>query len=403
MFESYDFDYLIDDMLSNVSDDFDKREGSVIYDAVAPAALALANYYIALDMVMNEVFADSASYYYLIKRAAERGIYPYEETYAIAKMAITPKDTVVKVGERFNLDALNYIVIESIEGEPGAYKIQCETAGTAGNQQLGTLLPIEYVEGLETAELVEILIPGEEEEDVEAFRERYFASFTDQAFGGNKTDYINKVTDIDGVGACKVIRVWKGDYNPAGFIPANAVMTWFDGQSAGTVGSEVYEWLQQIYTAALQKLLTVGGTVKIVFVTSEYKSPSSTLVQTVQEIIDPTISTGEGNGLAPIGHVVNVVGAKEYIVNYSFAITYAKGYMFDDLKELIEETLDSYHEELRREWAEDDNTVIRISQVESRLLGLPGIEDITSTTINDTTSNLVLSDEYIPVRGTVNG
>ena len=59
-----------------MSDELDKREGSVIYDAIAPAALELANMYVALDVVMDEVFADSASYYYLIKRAAERGIYP---------------------------------------------------------------------------------------------------------------------------------------------------------------------------------------------------------------------------------------------------------------------------------------------------------------------------------------
>ena len=92
MFEEYDFDTLVERMLSNVDDKFDKREGSVIYDAVAPAALELANLYVALDMVMDEVFADSASYYYLIKRAAERGIYPKEETYAECKLTVLPAD-----------------------------------------------------------------------------------------------------------------------------------------------------------------------------------------------------------------------------------------------------------------------------------------------------------------------
>ena len=55
--------------------------------------------------------------------------------------------------------------------------------------------PFLYVEGLETASLTEILIPGEDDEDVETFRERYFSSFKNEAFGGNKADYINKVTD----------------------------------------------------------------------------------------------------------------------------------------------------------------------------------------------------------------
>ena len=199
MFEERGFEALMERMLENVSNDFDKREGSVIYDAIAPAALELAEFYEALDMVMNEMFAESASYYYLVKRAAERGMIPKEETCAIGKMVVTPQEISINAGERFNMASLNYSVVEPIEGEPGAYKIQCETAGTEGNQQLGALLPIEYVEGLETASLTEILIPGEDDEDVETFRERYFSSFKNEAFGGNKADYINKVTSMDGI------------------------------------------------------------------------------------------------------------------------------------------------------------------------------------------------------------
>lgn len=170
MFENYDFEYLINNMLSKVSDSLDKREGSVIYDALAPIAAELANFYVTLDIVMNEIFADTASYYYLIKRAAERGLYPEEETNAILKMVVTPSYTNIHTGDRFNLDTLNYEVVDVIDAEQGAYKVVCETAGIIGNQQLGTLLPIEYIDGLESAELTEVLIPGEDEEDVETFR-----------------------------------------------------------------------------------------------------------------------------------------------------------------------------------------------------------------------------------------
>lgn len=203
MFEEFDFDFFMDRMLSNVSNNIDKREGSVIFDSLAPMAFEEVETYIVLDMILNEVFADSASYYYLIKRAAEKGLFPKEETYAIGKMVVEPADVTIVPGERFNLDTLNYQVVEPIEGEQGVYKIQCETAGVVGNQQLGMLLPIEYVEGLETAELTEILVPGEDEEDVEDFRQRYFASFTNQAFGGNKSDYKAKVKDIEGAGDAK--------------------------------------------------------------------------------------------------------------------------------------------------------------------------------------------------------
>ena len=325
MFEEYDFDTLLERMLSNVNDTLDKREGSVIYDAVAPAALELANFYIALDMVMNEVFADSASYYYLVKRAAERGIYPKEETHAICKMEVLPVNTPISLGDRFNLGDLNYTVTSIIDINTGTYQLECETAGIVGNQQLGELLAIETasdINDMQSANITEILIPGEEEEDVEAFRERYFSSFSSEAFGGNKQDYKEKINDMDGVGGSKTIRAWEKGYNPASMIPTDDVQVWFDQQSEETVGSKVYSWLTKVYNAAKDKLLTTGGTVKSYIITSEFKAPSSTLVEMVQNRIDPTHTAGEGDGLAPIGHVVNVQGVREIPMKVSFSITY---------------------------------------------------------------------------------
>lgn len=403
MFESYDFDYLMNNMLSKVSDEFDKREGSVIYDAVAPAALELSNFYIALDMVMNEVFADSASYYFLIKRAAERGKYPKEETYAVGKMTVTPPMTKIAAGDRFNLDMLNYTVISPINGEQGAYKVQCETAGTEGNQQLGTLLPIEYIEGLESAELKEILVPGEEEEDMEVFRERYFSSFTSEAFGGNKADYIEKVSAVNGVGGCKISRAWEGGYSPSAMIPNDTVTTWFEGQSEETIGAAAYQWLNTIYHAALEKLLTAGGTVKITIISSGFEAPSAALLNTIQQEIDPVGTAGEGDGIAPIGHVVNVCGVKETTADFRLNITYDDGYSFASLEESIKNTIDTYLEQLRQEWASSNGLVIRISQIEALLLGLMGIVDIGDTLINNKPENLILDGECIPVRGTVIG
>ena len=132
MFEQQDFNTILDRMMSNVSDTLDKREGSVIYDALAPAALELTNFYSALDMVMNEVFADTASYHYLIKRAAERHIYPREETPAVCRMEVVPEDTKISVGDRFNLNDLNYMVTAVMDDKPGSWQLTCETAGIVG-------------------------------------------------------------------------------------------------------------------------------------------------------------------------------------------------------------------------------------------------------------------------------
>lgn len=82
------------------------------------------------------------------------------------------------------------------------------------------MVPIEYIQGLKTADLTQLLVPGEDEEDTESFRKRYFDSFNEQSFGGNQADYIAKVKAIDGVGAVKVERVWNADISPSKMIPS---------------------------------------------------------------------------------------------------------------------------------------------------------------------------------------
>lgn len=407
MFEEYDFDTLMDKMLSNVDDKLDKREGSIIYDAIAPAALELSNFYLNLDMVLDEVFAESASYYYLTKRAAERGLLPKEETNATLMMKVEPAETQISIGDRFNLDELNYTVASIIDGNAGTYQVQCETAGVIGNQQLGVLIPIETeneLNNMESATLEEVLIPGKDEEDVETFRERYFASFNNEAFGGNKADYIEKVNSIDGIGGCKPIRAWSNGYNPAKMIPTDEVKTWFENQSRDTLGESVYDWLSTIYNASINKLLTVGGTVKLVIINSEFRKPSSTLINKVQEEIDPTDTAGEGDGIAPIGHVVNVIGVKEEPINITLSsVEYETGYSFDKLKDAIETTIDNYLLDLRQTWASNTNLIVRISQMEAQLLLIEGIVDMKAVLLNDQEENVTLDSDSIPARGEVIG
>ena len=53
-----------------------------------------------------------------------------------------------------------YVSISSKQKEgDGTYRLTCETAGTVGNNDVGTILPVNYIEGLETAKLIELIIP----------------------------------------------------------------------------------------------------------------------------------------------------------------------------------------------------------------------------------------------------
>ncbi|MCB4261847.1 baseplate J/gp47 family protein, partial [Clostridioides difficile] len=203
MFELMTFENIIKRMLDSVPDTFDKREGSIIYNALAPVAIELTETYIAMDELLDQTFVDTASYYYLEKRCKERGITPLSATNTIAKGVFNID---IPLDSRFNLGEYNYIAIERISEK--TYKMKCETAGPIF--ELGKLIPIEYIDGLETAELTEILINGEDEESEDSLRQRYYDSLNSQSFGGNIQNYKDEVNKIQDVGGVKVYPVWDG-------------------------------------------------------------------------------------------------------------------------------------------------------------------------------------------------
>ena len=273
-------------------------------------------------------------------------------------------------------------------------------AGEAGNDYTGTVIPIEYVDGLETCSISAVVIPGEDEEDTEVFRQRYMDSLNAQAFGGNRADYLEKVNAIPGVGGVKVYRVWNSDLNPAKLIPPTGTDTWISGLSG--VSEEIKAWLNAVYAAGANSKLTVGGTVKLVIINSSFKKPSEALVDQVQTAVDPLQNAGEGVGIAPIGHVVRVEGVGEDTINLSFDLYYQREWSWDDVSAYVTEAINGYFLELAQSWADQNEAlVVRISQVESRLLGITGILDIANTKINGEAANCTLTLDHIPVLGTI--
>lgn len=348
MYENVTYEEILKRMLDRVSDQMDKREGSIIYDALSPAAIELQQMYIELDVILQETFGDTASRDFLIRRAAERGIEPTDATFAVLKGVFNLS---VPIGSRYSCNDLNYIVTEKMTDTN--FKLKCESVGEIGNKNFGQMIPIDYIEGLESAKLTELLIPGEDEEDTELFRKRYFDSFDSKAYGGNVSDYLNKTNTLPGVGSTKVTPIWNG-----------------------------------------------GGTVKLTILNSEFDKASDELIEQVQTTIDPT-KDGHGIGIAPIGHIVTVETAEEIEVNISTSITFDEGYSFNGQKQNITDAIEEYLLEIRTDWANQTNSIVRIAQIESRIMNIKGVLDITNTKINGSDANLVLTKYQIPKLGGV--
>jgi uncharacterized phage protein gp47/JayE len=81
MYEDRTYEVILEGALARargITPGLDTRAGSLAYTALGPAAAELAQMYIELDNTLNEMFADTQTRPYLIRRAAERGVFVRE-------------------------------------------------------------------------------------------------------------------------------------------------------------------------------------------------------------------------------------------------------------------------------------------------------------------------------------
>lgn len=353
-YEDMSYERIMARCLARVPATVDKREGSIIYDAIAPAAAELAILYSTLSTEMDRAFPDTAADVDLTNKAKERGVFRLSASAAVRKGVFkgAAGGMDIPIGSRFSGGTVNYRATK--KESLGVYEMTCEDAGEIGNDYFGNLIPIDYIAGLTSAELADILIPGEDEESDDELRARYMQSLNNTAFGGNVAQYKQQIEQIEGVGAAKIFPIWNG-----------------------------------------------GGTVKAVLVDSSGSVPSSQLVEKVQTLIDPEVNQGQGVGLAPIGHIVTIEAATGTTVNVAFTLTLESSASWAGIEETVKGAIQLYFDSLIDTWADSDHLTVRISQLESRVLDIPGVLDISGTTLGGVAGNMELSQVAIPVLGEV--
>lgn len=341
-----DFNVVMQRMLNNVSNDVDKREGSVIWDAIAPCARELVNMYAEIERALDNTFAGTAEREWLIKCCKEIGVTPYPATYALRKAVFTPAELNIPIGERFSYDDLNFAVEEKLE-TAGEYYIRCETAGEVGNDGNGLLIPVNYIKGLETATLLpEVIVYGEEEEDTESLRQRYFDTLPTMTLDGNVAQYGKWCREYAGIGNYKIFPEWNGK-----------------------------------------------NTVKVSILSSENTVASQFLINEFQEFLDPKANDddehGEGLGMgkAPIGAIVTVTTASETPINVHAQLALRPGF---EAPAGVEDELIEYFHGLN--YVKNIVSYVAISAV---LQNNYSIDATLEVTVNGGKDNITLQDEEI--------
>ena len=352
--EAKNYDYWLDLMLDNVPNDIDKREGSIIYDAVAPAAMVSAQQSLSLANIIRETYIKTAQGEFLDYRAVEHGISRYEATNTEVKAKFNDDDgnpVNVEVGDRFASIAespIFYTVIKA--NDDGTAEMQAEEAGTSANSYLGQVLPVTPNDNLAWAEIIEITIPARDEENDEHLRVRLLNTNSWVAYGGNVADYLDMTSKISDVGATQVYPTWDGP-----------------------------------------------GTVKLVILNNDLMPASQTLIKKVKEEIDPEDKTTEGYGLAPIDHRVTVTTAETLTVNVQINALLDAQHVTSNIEQQIKNVLSKFFIELRQNWATINPTTGRgntltifRSRILSKIMQIEGVANADLPTLNGENKDISL-------------
>ena len=202
---SMTYEELLQSMLEKAANDVDKREGSIIYDALAPCAYFLTQQDFTLENFFDLVFPDSAEGEYLDRAVAAYGVERKEATAAVRKMTTSAP---VDLNTRWGINEIVYTVTDL--RDENEYEVTCETAGTIGNQYSGAMQPVSNGISGVTAELSDIITAGTDRETDEALRERFFVKVRMPATSGNAYHYQQWALEVPGTGAAKVFPLDDG-------------------------------------------------------------------------------------------------------------------------------------------------------------------------------------------------
>ncbi len=369
-FQEKDYDYFLRKMLDAVPDNVDKREGSIIYDALAPAALVMGQQSLDMANVIKETYIKTASGEFLDYRAIEHGTsrYPATQTEAKAKVLNDKKEPLdnVQIGDKFASigDSPIFYAVTKINSDL-TIELTAEVKGSSANSYIGQILPVTPNDLLSWAEITEITAPARDVESDDHLRARLLSSQSWIAYGGNIADYLDMTSKIDEVGAAQIYPTWNG-----------------------------------------------GGTVKVVILNNDLMPASASLVQKVKNTLDPEDKQAEGYGLAPIDHAVTVTAPEKLIVNIDISVKVDDTKVTRYVKDSINKAIEGYFQSLREDWSDInqrlgrgyEQTIYR-SKILSQVMLTEGVVNAKLPSLNGKDADIDLvfnnSKSQLPVVGTV--
>lgn len=339
-------------MLAEISDEYDKSEGSFFYDVISALAVELEEGYKRQEDILNQGFVETASGEYLDRKAAEQGLYRKQPTKATTTVTIYGSEGAqINEGMLVSSDVVGFVVKESKTIDftlKVDVEVDCEKEGTIGNVPVGAIkhFPVRTTEfsSVTNALAAENGYDGENDEEL---RKRYFDKVRTPGTSGNKHHYRNWALGRPGVGDARVI------------LPTNE---------------------------------QDRGKVKVVLIDLEKREAGTSIINDVHSFIEEN---------RPIGAIVETVSATEVFINVNVSTLDIDlgNYSIDQIKKNIEDSIEAYLKEIA--FVKD---YVSHAQIGSIILLSEGVLDYRGLTVNgksgdDPEPNVMIAETQVAVLG----
>lgn len=342
MYENETFDVILQRMLDNISDDIDKREGSVAWDMLAPKAIELSKAYIELDNVLNFGFAETTYGQYLDLKVSEVGMSRLTAIKAKGSIQFSgtdgitiPYNTVVSTES-----GIDFVTDADVKIASGiaVVTITAVVGGLEGNVPANSIVtnPIDNVTCFNSVPTT----GGTDTESDDQLLKRYLENLKAPAASGNASHYRQWSREVSGIGDAKVIPIWNG-----------------------------------------------ANTVKVILVGQDRKPVIASKVTEVANYIETN---------RPIGATVTVESAAQLTVNIVATLSLSPGYTITSVKPVLTAKLTDYLKSIA--FVE---TSVKYSKIGMLLLDTDGVLDYSGLTVNGGTANINIASNQTPVLGTV--
>ncbi len=338
---------LLQELLANISDDWQKTIGHTMYDFSFATAYSLEELSTDLQTAYEKTDVDNLTGDELTKWVLQRkGLIRKVAACGTTSLTVDGNFT-VNEGDLFESEGgLQFEATETVTSTTtAAVNVQCTTTGSIGNIAADTitLMPVQ-IPGVTSVTNDNPVTGGYDEESDSELRTRYYEALQLPITSGNKYHYKKWAKEVTGVGDAKVFPLEYG-----------------------------------------------VNTVEVVIIDSNKEPAGAELVAEVQEYIDPNF-LGTGEGQAPIGAYCTVNAASALNLDISVSVTIAEGYDIAGVTTNIETAITSYLKGIA--FLED---YISYAKVGSVIINTEGVSDYEDLLINSGTSNVSIGSKEVPL------